>query len=63
MVVLVTVVIVVLFFVVVFVVASGGFWQWLAMVVFSLLHDGTRVFGWLLRFFVRRVLGEGAWES
>ena len=53
----------VLFFVVVFVVASGGFWQWLAMVVFSLLHDGTRVFGWLLRFFVRRVLGEGAWES
>jgi len=32
----------------------GGFWWWLVMVMFfSLSYDGTRVFGWLLRFFVR----------
>jgi len=41
----------------------GCFWWWLMMVMFSLLYDGTRVFGWLLRFFVRCILGEGAWES
>jgi len=27
------------------------------------MYDGARVFGWILRFFVRCVLGEGAWES
>jgi len=56
MVVLVTVVVVVLIFVVVFVVVSDDY-------IFSLLYDGTRVFGWLLRFFVRCVLDEGGWES
>jgi hypothetical protein len=45
MVVLVTVVVMVLIFVVVFVVVFG---------------DGTRIFGWLLRLFMRCVLGEGA---
>jgi len=45
MVLLVTVVVMVLIFVVVFVVVFG---------------DGTRIFGWLLRLFMRCVLGEGA---
>jgi len=47
--------------------ACGGYWWFLMVVsdgyIFSLLYDGTRVFGWLLRFFGRCVLGEGAWES
>jgi len=56
MIVFVTEVVVVLIYVVVFVVASDGY-------VFSLMYDGTRVFSWLLRFFMRCVLDEGAYES
>ena len=31
--------------------------------VISLMYDGTRVFGWLLRLFLRYVLGAVSWES